>query len=519
MSESSQTPERETKASEKDITFLDYHAPPLQDGTYRIDAAQVVRKDGTKIDGPYEAQYEFVVTGKQFRLPGDAIHSVYPPAGSTGLYDGHLPHIVLNTTSFPWQRNPGGKMPGGSDVSTPPSSWLALFLFDGTEGIPKTKQGTVADLKPSNRPSGVFYPYDNIAQSPDFDEKTPCSYIDIDADFFNRVAPSTGDLPYLAHVRETDATQQALDHRAVRTGRPRLTPAAGDGAPANGGDSNGTATSEYAVVVGTRLPKAALERASGNSVSTQNTVHLVSLEGYGSYLPEADGSSNLKSGTNAVRLVTMHRWTFNAMKHASPLWKILATKRKDAPTRTVRNPGTGKEEKQKVDAYTDTQPPHFHLPSDELSSDLPEHAIDAVRAGFTPLMYHTRTGDEVAAWYRGPLSPVPVSVLSDEGPYDHADQLLHLDEDTGMFDVSYAAAYQIGRLLALHDGHAAEAIARWRKAKIRRTRQALTRMHLLDCYPPHDTASPKEGTDAAEFQSTIMTSLADALSEFVDDLD
>ncbi len=520
MSESTQTVEREVKTTKKEITFLDYHAPPLADGTYKIDAVQEVYKKEEKLDGPYESEYEFVVSGVQFSLPGDTIESVYPPAGSTGLYDGHLPHVVLKDTSLPWQRNPGGASVEDAGSTTLPS-WLALFLFDGTEGIPETKQGHVSDLKKENRPSGIFYPYDEIQQGPNFEETTPCSYIDVNADFFNRIAPSTDDLPYLAHVRETDAAQQALDHREARTGMMPLQPSLG---------SNGTSSSpppgqkdpstkESAIVVGTRLPKAALKRESGQSVPTQNTVHLISLEGYGNYLPEANGSSNLPSGTNGVRLVSMHHWTFNASKHEYPLWKILHTQKSDAPTHTVKNPKTGKMETKREPVYTDTRPPFLHLPSNDLADSLSSDAKDAVRAGFTPMMYHMRTGDEVAAWYRGPLSPLPVKDEGSKSPYDHADQLLHLDDKTGMFDVSYAAAYQLGRLLTLHDGHAAEAIARWRNAKLRRSRQALTRRRLLQSHPPHPEASPSDGVDAAQFQSAVTDALAETLSDFLDTLD
>ena len=48
-----------------------------------------------------------------------------------------------------------------------------------------------------------------------------------------------------------------------------------------------------------------------------------------------------------------------------------------------------------------------------------------------------------------------------------ADRLLHYRQDQGMFDVSYAAAYELGRFLAIKNEEYAKALYRYKKAKSR----------------------------------------------------
>ncbi|MBK7936642.1 MAG: LamG domain-containing protein [Lewinellaceae bacterium] len=70
--------------------------------------------------------------------------------------------------------------------------------------------------------------------------------------------------------------------------------------------------------------------------------------------------------------------------------------------------------------------------------------------GMLALPHHSRKGKKSVSWYRGPLS----ARTADPGftlPAVAADELLLLDKKSGMFDVSYAAAWQLGRLMALED--------------------------------------------------------------------
>jgi hypothetical protein len=82
--------------------------------------------------------------------------------------------------------------------------------------------------------------------------------------------------------------------------------------------------------------------------------------------------------------------------------------------------------------------------------------------GHRPLTLHDRTGSDQAVWYRGPLvaRPVPRDTL---GPYHAADQARQFIPGTDAEDVSYAAAFELGRLLGTADGRLAQELMGWRR--------------------------------------------------------
>ena len=96
-----------------------------------------------------------------------------------------------------------------------------------------------------------------------------------------------------------------------------------------------------------------------------------------------------------------------------------------------------------------------------------------------PLESGARDGSTATVWFRGPLSPVPVA-RDPIGPYQSADQARRVSPETGQEDVSYAAAFEIGRLLAAGDGRLAQEIAAWRRGQYRRAARADNLKGLLD---------------------------------------
>ena len=78
------------------------------------------------------------------------------------------------------------------------------------------------------------------------------------------------------------------------------------------------------------------------------------------------------------------------------------------------------------------------------------------------LPHHTRTGDRLYSWYRGPLTAGNLPNNS-SFPVQCADQLLVYHSDIAMFDVSYAAAWELGRLLALKDKNFSTAFYQWKR--------------------------------------------------------
>ncbi len=82
--------------------------------------------------------------------------------------------------------------------------------------------------------------------------------------------------------------------------------------------------------------------------------------------------------------------------------------------------------------------------------------------GMLALPHQFRIGKKAASWYRGPLS-VRTANPGFALPAVSSDALLVMDNTSGMFDVSYAAAWQLGRLMALEDRQFSLQLYNWKK--------------------------------------------------------
>ena len=83
--------------------------------------------------------------------------------------------------------------------------------------------------------------------------------------------------------------------------------------------------------------------------------------------------------------------------------------------------------------------------------------------GHIALELSDREGARESVWYRGPLVAHPLT-RDPLGPYHSADQARRVSPETGAEDISYAAAFEAGRLLAAADGRLAQELMRWRRA-------------------------------------------------------
>jgi hypothetical protein len=112
----------------------------------------------------------------------------------------------------------------------------------------------------------------------------------------------------------------------------------------------------------------------------------------------------------------------------------------------------------------------FHMPVPPALPDAtPAQKIAQARAramiadGAVVLRHRLRGGEQTLSWYRGPFvnagfRPPPLPL-----PASAADALIIYDKPTGMFDTSYAAAWELGRLIALEDNEFALALVHWKK--------------------------------------------------------
>lgn len=238
--------------------------------------------------------------------------------------------------------------------------------------------------------------------------------IDVPGSTLKKALPSKASLPYLAHVRQS--ADQA-------------------GAP------------EYAILVCGRLPQ------QGNEC----VVHLVSLENRTDLFDTFDPNQT-------YRLVTLASWNFASTNNAVEFKDLLL----DAHNNTA--------DKDKGETSANV----LRLPTmDSAGSPAKEMANGFYRQGLVPLPHQTRQGNQLVSWFRGPLLPGPATETVDFNKLEvvAADALVRYDSKLGMFDVSYAAAWELGRLLMLRSRRISVAFYNWKRASLHNSK-TITAQHL-----------------------------------------
>ncbi|NEO55270.1 MAG: hypothetical protein F6K54_20670 [Okeania sp. SIO3B5] len=101
------------------------------------------------------------------------------------------------------------------------------------------------------------------------------------------------------------------------------------------------------------------------------------------------------------------------------------------------------------------------------TEDFKTLADSYIAAGYVPTQHYLRQGGRTVSWYRGPLVPHTEAIYSEEYPIAlparHADELFLFNPDLGLFDVSYAAAWELGRTLALANQSFAKRLYQWKR--------------------------------------------------------
>jgi hypothetical protein len=105
---------------------------------------------------------------------------------------------------------------------------------------------------------------------------------------------------------------------------------------------------------------------------------------------------------------------------------------------------------------------------------------EVVETGHIGLDHRTRRGDASRAWYRGPMVPFPMLRDGESGKpvLAHASDQLRRVVPDGREDLALAAAFEIGRLLALSQLSVVSALLRFRNEQfgIARLRETLSRV-------------------------------------------
>jgi hypothetical protein len=215
---------------------------------------------------------------------------------------------------------------------------------------------------------------------------------------------------------------------------------------------------ELAVIIANRLPKA----------GAVTTAHLVSVEARFAKNDAHEFTFNYQKAAenDLIRLVTLKSWSFSCEDPKKDFKQQLLDLNKKAG-----GPAT------------------LRLPRSVPAAD------QLLARGYVPVPHYFRRGDETASWYHGPLIPDKATPTGLKLPARTSDELVRYDTKLAMFDVSYAAAWELGRLLALQDKAFATSLYQWKREHAQRLAQDEQRVPYLPFQKETPTDIPQEVAD------------------------
>jgi hypothetical protein len=399
------------------MAFFDADIPPLAGGTWYVSVSHSLEEGDTPVAPPFGAAQEIVVSAPQVAIDPTAVIQSFPPATATGTFGDVLPHIVLSDPQLPWER----LMTGGEDPRQP---WVALLVLGGDE----LQGATTSSTRVTNTTAGQFLTPDaavlkpSITLEPDIDPSAPCAFVQVSTDVFQAVTPRLDELRFLAHCRQVDVGS-----------KPEL------GLVADG---------LFSVVVANRFPAPPPPGSAAGAVAPA-FAHLVSLEGLEAVLVDDPDFG----GRTSVAMLSLASWAFSVQAEAGTDFRDLAAGLVASET------SAGTQDPDLLLLRLPPPPPATGRAPDRWAAYAPQAAASPAEAeaagrfadGFVPLEYQTRTGEATVAWYRGPFSPVPTGPLPGAPTFTTADAAMAYAPAFGVFDLSLAGAFEIGRALALSD--------------------------------------------------------------------
>ena len=408
--------------------LFDFATPPLPPGSYRIQSQTDVSVQGTQ--SLSNSNY-FDVVGPRFSLAPTEVAGVFPPRNGHGPFTESLAQVAIMRRTLPWERSVDANAPkpipqpsdGQGLPASYPTPWLALLLFE--EGEYNLLQGV---------------PLENVVSKQIFQQlgspaNILCDAVEADLSLVRSIMPSKEELQLLTHVRWVNKDDRELSVEG------------------SGG--------WFAIVMTNRLPVA----------NTKCRACLVSLEERTDLVTADPPPTQTKVSFNPVIVEFQPRDLGPAQFTTSSLLEQF----QNPGTRILAGVAPAKARMVLLHSW------QFVTEGTGTFFDLMTHLDDGMigklevqgqppltDTSHLPLTLDDRGGTQETALYRGPLVPY-VLTRDTLGPYHSADQCRRATPEAGVEDVSYAAAFEVGRLLAAADARLAQELMRWRREAYRQS--------------------------------------------------
>ena len=494
--------------------------PPLVAGDYVIEGDQSIPEEPEANFEPYRGHLR--VTSPRYRLPPDHILSTFPPANSEGAYESRLPQIVLRRRTLPWERapdpadrtipwlalvviaegegelsaekpvaecvTPGVTLTGPNDVATgvhltvaetvvrkvfPTKQDLALLVhvrevdINDTELAMGDDDGFLAVVMANRLPQ-----FDRVGCKP---VRYLACLINLEGQLDVLPPPSTPTDRFLATELVYDAAVLAQDYQLD----PDLS-VMGTGVTVQElvlADRSDRAVASATASLNANSARAGHQTGSFAGATQPGTVdqwraRANKVESIAVSAPPGEAGrmvrDAMKSGFRyPIEIIAREpTYRFPVLTH----WSFTCTGAGSFET-LMQGLDVGLLGTSVAPAAGANRPPCAEPPGGDAPPDAPlsRPAPELAETGHVGLPHLTRRGEPLRAWYRGPLTPHVMTRDRDPNapdgrmPLAHtSDQLRHVVPD-GREDLSLAAAFEIGRLLALSHPSIIAALMRWRR--------------------------------------------------------
>lgn len=473
--------------------------PKLLAGRYRLQLDQEMTEEGggNPLGDVAGETRHLEVTAPRVAMPGTELFSTYPPPNAAGPFSTRLPQVALRRRTLPWER----AMPEapGPPPGPHPNPWLALVVVTADEATFLTGLKAPDAFTPAAAQAlGVV------------DDGSRADAIELTRTAVHQVFPNKEELALLAHVRKVDVFDSELAGNdddgwvavllSNRLPRPGLAyraclislegqfaalPDAQDavedrpgkatvyehlsaetlaaarfsatGNPVPLGATNQPAVAPAGLLGGAAASDAWVQVAGGASAGSAGAPVSAADIGVATFATGFVGAALdlavLEPGVPRFRFPVLASWEF--ICEGSGDFESL-----------MRNLDVG---------LLGT------LPAAPAAGDPPPAGPDptVLETGHLEIDHRRRRGVSGRAWYRGPLTPREVARRPATVPFLAADQARRVATD-GLEDLSEAAAFEIGRMLALASPRFVAALRAWARDgfAVRKTRRRLRDLGL-----------------------------------------
>ena len=187
---------------------------------------------------------------------------------------------------------------------------------------------------------------------------------------------------------------------------------------------------EQAIIIGNRLPK----------TNATNIIHLVAID--------KDHFLNGEIPIGKQLFTSLYNWQINCVQ---------------AETQPLN------------DSLSNLNADLLQLPSNQPD----DKYTDYYAKGFVPLPHFMRRGSQTVSWYRSPLVPKTKLKGVSFRNANHSDALLRYDSNSKMLDTTYAAGWELGRMLTLREKDIAQEIYSWKRKMAQQNKQEQDELAFL----------------------------------------